>query len=436
MIRSRYTLYLEDYPRHGTHLLYNTLNQGMVEVDTEAKEVIEALPIQPDNPDSISALESLREMGFLVDDPSEDEASIEGYFGDITDKNDTVDATVMTTYACNFACTYCVEEGVKASLHMDDATARDSAKYILREAKRRKAKNLYLNMYGGEPLMNLMSLRIVAGEVQRGAAKAKMQYGMTMTSNGALLTPMVVDELVTYGLVGVKVTIDGDRKRHNIKRPYLDGRGSYDKIIENITYAVDKIGIDIGCNFDDENIESFPRLLEDLHERGIHEKIHRITFKPISETPHDREMVRSTAEIDCVYGDPDTAIRSIDLQARAIELGFPVAEGVGVNICGITLNSANFVIDPVGKLFKCCGFVGHDRFVVGDIWRGERSQAAPGELWKRCKNCVYVPLCGDSCMFGSFLRFGDEKRLNCQKDFVEYIVRENLKSNYRNDQTV
>jgi uncharacterized protein len=117
----------------------------------------------------------------------------------------------------------------------------------------------------------------------------------------------------------------------------------------------------------------------------------------------------------------------------ALEMGFPVDPGVGVNACGMTANSAVFTIDPKGRIFKCPAFVGHEQFSVGTIDTGEQTDTSQDsqELWERCRDCLYVPLCGEGCQFGSYLRFGDTSRLNCRKEFIEYMVRESLKLNYR-----
>ena len=439
MVRSRYTIYIDDYPETGQHLLFNTLTQGIVVVDDEARGAIDALPAKPRNagatssstPDAAEALGTLEDLGFLVADEAADAKNIERYFSDLGTGDDSVQATVLTTFACNFACPYCVEEGVKGAVHMDPETARRTAAFILEVAREKNAKSIFLTFYGGEPLMNMEAIRIVARSVRRGARKARLKYAMAMTTNGALLTPAVVDELVKLGLVGVKVTIDGDRDHHNARRPFKDGRGSYDRILANVSHAVRKIDVDVGCNFDEGNAGSFSAMLEDLRARGLAAKIHRITFKPISETPDDRNGVGPNAELDCVYSDPKTARTTVELREGATAMGLPTDAGVGVNICGITLQNAGFVVDPKGKLYKCAGFVGHEQFSVGSIQEGLRESETSADLWRRCQDCSYVPLCGDSCMFGSYVRFGDTDRLNCQKDFVEYVVRENLKVNHR-----
>jgi uncharacterized protein len=263
-----------------------------------------------------------------------------------------------------------------------------------------------------------------------------VEFGFGITTNGALLSPEVVDEFAALGLKGVKVTLDGYGAYHDSKRPFADGRGSFQRIVENVYHAVDKIDVDVGGNFDRENIGSFPRLLEHLEALGLAKKLHRVRFNPISETPQQRLAMADRAEMACVFGEISTATHLVELRRLAMERGFPVDPGVGVNACSMTANSAVFTVDPTGRIFKCPAFVGHVEFAAGSITSGETEGhrdgdgESTGQPWQRCSECPYVPLCGEGCQFGSYLRYGDTSRLNCRKDFIQYVVRENLKLNY------
>jgi uncharacterized protein len=430
MVLTRYSVSVPDFPSPGQHLLYNTLTQGIVVVDSGLRAALERLPELPAERQARAALKGLRRLGFLIRSQAQDREALERYFRDLRAEPSSVQATVLTTYACNFACTYCVEEGVKAPVHMSDVTAEAAAEYIVRRARERKARAVYVSLYGGEPLLNMRAVRIVLDGTRSRAEARRMEFGAAITTNGALLTPDVVDELVGLGVRGAKVTIDGDRARHDAKRPFKNGRGSFDLIMANLEYAVAQLELNVEGNFDDGNAASFPSLLDELRTRGLASRLNLVRFKPISAVPANRRHLRAHAELECVYSRPETARTVVSLRRAAVERGMPTDPGIGVNICGITLGGAHFTIDPTGELYQCPAFVGHREFSTGDIACGEiRTFHAP-ELWRRCSGCAYAPLCGDGCMYGAYMRYGDPQRLNCPKEYVEYVVRENLKAQY------
>jgi len=431
MIRSKYTLFVEDYPEPGKHLFFCTRTQAMVMVDEELKDALEGLPAFSGGKRTADALATLSGMGFLVQNKAEENTNIARYFDALKSNTARIDATVLTTYACNFACPYCVENGVKAAVHMDEKTAARTVAYISDQVQEHRAEKLFVSFYGGEPLLNLKALRIVAEGLKGYCGMHGLDFSFGITTNGALLTPELVEELLEYGLKGVKVTLDGFREFHDRKRPFANGKGSFDRIVENVYHAVEMIDVDVGGNFDQENIASFPLLLDHLKELGLEKKLHAVRFNPISETPQDRAGMPVSSELGCVYAEPSTAEHLVNLRRLALERGFPVDPGVGVNACSMTANSAVFTVDPKGLIFKCPALVGHSEFEAGTIFTGETGSGAAEELWERCRDCLYVPLCGEGCQFGSYLRYGDISRLNCRKEFIEYMVRENLKLNHQ-----
>jgi uncharacterized protein len=63
----------------------------------------------------------------------------------------------------------------------------------------------------------------------------------SITTNGVLLTKEVVDFLVEYN-IPVLLSLDGDKKTQDRERPLADGGSSFDKIILNLPYAIQKLG--------------------------------------------------------------------------------------------------------------------------------------------------------------------------------------------------
>src|SRR5439155_20002519 len=91
----------------------------------------------------------------------------------------------------------------------------------------------------------------------------------------------VVDRLIPYGLLGVKITLDGDREIHNESRPLRGGQGTFDRIVENIRRVAGMCKISIGGNFDERTADSFPALLDFLSEQDFADKLYNVRFKPV-----------------------------------------------------------------------------------------------------------------------------------------------------------
>ncbi len=428
---SRHTIFIHDFPDPGKYLSFNTRTQAQVVIDATLKQVLDSLPEDNHDDSTMKALSSLKEMGILIEDSTDEELIIEEWFHTIKTDSSKIDATVLTTYDCNFACTYCIEDGVKARIYMDENTARRAVSYIKERVNKDSPEKLLVNFYGGEPLLNLKAIRTVAGGLKQFASERKLPFSFSMTTNGALLAPRVVDELKDYGLKSVKITLDGTKELHNKKRPFKNSRGSFDILIRNILSAVDKIEVDIGGNFDEENIASLYDLLDYLADLGLAGKLRSVGFKPIFSTHRDREKVPHISDMGCVFFEPSVMESMINLKKALLSKGFKTNTGLGVNLCSMVMNASVFIIDPQGKLYRCPGFVGHEEFIIGDIDHPGDEDFSSQDLWKRCIDCAYVPLCGDGCLYAAYIRYGDIKQLNCQKNFMEFMVKEHLKLNYK-----
>ena len=429
MKRSLYTKYVDNYPKEGEHLLFNTLNHGLMTVDDSLRNSLENLD---KNGSTIPGKlrKELRSQGMIVKNERKERKQLETYFKEIKKTAESaLEVTILTTFACNFACVYCVEEGVISSIKMDEETADKTAEYIEKEARRLKVEAIYLSFYGGEPLMHIPPIRSISKRLRAFCEKKGLEFAFALTTNGALLKPGIVLELAELGLEGVKITIDGDREHHNAKRPYRDGRGSFDDIMKNVRFAVNYIAVDIGGNFDEENVGSFEALIHYLKDEGIAPLLHLVSFKPISQTPADRKKALPTAELECAYARDDTADSMIKLRKLLIDNGFSTDEGIGVNICGMTLNDTQFTVDPTGIIYKCPAFVGREEFSVGNLTDGVASTPKL-ELWRRCAGCENAALCGDGCMYGSYIQYGDPDKLNCRKTYIDTVASENLKLEY------
>jgi len=428
---SRYTIFVPHYPASGEYLAFNTLTGSMAVVNRKLKDAIKRLDSGEQVPEAHEYLCTLEELGILVADNTDEDLLIRHRFDELIFDRSSLDVMVLTTYACNFACIYCVEEGVKGDIRMDCATCESVVEWVARRLQGQNPQILRVSFYGGEPLMNIPAIELINEGLYEVANRAGIIYQSDIVTNGSLLTVDLVDRLSKYGLKGVKVTLDGDRAAHNRKRPFKDGRGSFDRIMGNIMGVAGRVGVMIGGNFDRENLEALPRLLDHLEDRGLKEKIAAIEFKPIIAT------VRSSPVRDggCTsLSDAGLPEQIVALKKEVLKRGFKATTGLGVNLCGMMQQDSSFIIDPTGKIYKCPALVGHEDFVIGDIHQGhfEPNPIEPllTEVWEQCIDCTYLPLCGGGCRYIAYLKYGDLNHVDCEREYFERTTHELLKIEY------
>lgn len=151
------------------------------------------------------------------------------------------------TQSCNLRCKYCLYSGEIPDFRphntsiMDFEVAKASIDYyfnLLRSPLRtKKYGRVFINLYGGEPLLNFGLLKKIVEYVKNQKLKEsplKEHLHFTITTNGLLLT----DEIVTYLVeneILLAVSLDGPEKEHDKNRVLSNGEGSFRKIWKNLT---------------------------------------------------------------------------------------------------------------------------------------------------------------------------------------------------------
>ncbi len=88
-----------------------------------------------------------------------------------------------------------------------------------------------------------------------------------------------------------------------------------------------------------------------------------------------------------------------------------------------------------GALYKYPGFIGMEEFKCGDIKEGVTDYTGSYNLgiWKNeeCTDCIYLPLCYGGCRYMTFLRDGNVKALDCQREYLDATLEEMIKQEIR-----
>lgn len=280
--------------------------------------------------------------------------------------------TIFTTTACNAACSYCFEKGMK-TLTMTDAIALDVAKYIAKTRRRTSAP--LLKWFGGEPLVNRQAIRIICGYLRENGVPFRSDF----SSNGDLFDGIpnktLTEEWQTHE---VQLTLD------DIGRGYETYKGlpagTYDRLKKTII-RLTAIGIHVTARIHyhpEDGPEPVRRVVDDLKDiQGIG-MYGRIIYKSESE-----EHYRKLLELE-------------DYMAAAGKFRFAFPRRGGGTHC-MADNPRAVCITPEGLLSPCEHYAYGE--VYGSIYTGATDREMLAE-WKarekhmcNCGSCPLYPSC-------------------------------------------
>lgn len=145
--------------------------------------------------------------------------------------------TFEITENCNLRCKYCVYNGSYRNWRklspraMSFATARKGLDYVFSLISGRKKKKFYLGFYGGEPLLNIKTIKKI---IEYGKKRMPgWHLGFNMTTNLTLLDEATLDFLEENDFL-LLVSLDGGRENHDAKRVFANDSGTFDTVLKNL----------------------------------------------------------------------------------------------------------------------------------------------------------------------------------------------------------
>lgn len=200
-------------------VLFNTLSGECFKISTGVEEIIDNnLPDQLNK----ELYDDFLKKGIIVDDQVEENR----YFSYIQNQtrfnNSVLSATVLLTWACNLACIYCYEGAGCRTTRMNKATADRFIGFMINQAKARNSKSMYINLFGGEPLLNIECGFYILDALKKFCAEKNIEFASGIITNGTLLTAEIVSQLINYNCQQIQITLDGMPDTHNARRKYKE----------------------------------------------------------------------------------------------------------------------------------------------------------------------------------------------------------------------
>lgn len=142
-----------------------------------------------------------------------------------------------STRNCNLRCKYCVyndnysNQRSVSPIDMSFEIARKSIDYVFSFIKDRKKKEFSFGFYGGEPFLNIRTIKKIVEYVKQQYDGWQLLFNMT--TNLTLLDNRILDFLVENNFI-LLVSLDGNRYNHDAKRISVNGKGTHDLVMKNL----------------------------------------------------------------------------------------------------------------------------------------------------------------------------------------------------------
>lgn len=331
---------------------------------------------------------------------------------------------------CNLRCKYCFAstgdfgEGRKL---MDLATGKAAIDFLLEKSGNRK--NLELDFFGGEPLMNFD----VVKEIVKYARSKEKEFGktfrFTITTNGLLLTDDKID-FINKEMSNVVLSIDGRKEVNDRMRVRVDGSGSYDTIVDKFKTLVSKRDRD-----------------KDYYVRGTYTK-YNLDFS--NDVLHLYDLGFDQVSVEPVMGDESEpyVITDADLDKINEEYDILVDKLSEIKENGGFCNFFHFMLDlnqgpcaikrlrgcgsgneyvavtPDGDIYPCHQFVGIEEFKMGNLHDKTfdmdiKNKFAKTHIYAKddCRDCWAKFYCSGGCNANNYLYEGDilkAHKLSCK----------------------
>jgi len=385
--------------------LYYIINPLSRQADLMDKKTAEKL--YNENRDNT---EELIKKGYLVDEKQEEAAYRKAYL-DFLDKRDEEEIQLfyVPTYACNFACTYCYQEGYEPlNVPQGKEAVKAFFKYIDNQfAGRRK----YVTIFGGEPLLPGENHKQIIETIIEEANVRDL--GLAFVTNGYTLMEYL--PLLKKGKIReVQITIDGIANIHDKRRPLKGGKGTFQTISEGVD-AVIKAGMPVNLRavMDKENMPFLPDLARYAKKQGwtdsglFKTQLGRNYELHFCQADQDRLYDRVSMYED-VYALTVKHPEILEFHKPAFSLSrflFEEGEMPEPLFDSCPGCKSEWAFDYTGRIYSCTATVGKEGETLGTFYPEVSLKTEIVEEWEErdvttipeCKDCNLKLACGGGC---------------------------------------
>lgn len=255
------------------------------------------------------------------------------------------------TKKCNMHCKYCLRDVSLSDISISEKSLIDICDFIKKYCQEHKIKDVTIQPWGGEPLIELSSI-VMLRKLLSGI-ETKVHF--SVETNALLLDENTI-KLLYDNRIGIGISIDGYRELHDAQRVHENGSGTHEIVEKNLLLAKklyeDRLGtITTITRLNASNIETILEYYaKELKLKNVKfNYVHESMFTECSDLCLSKEQIA------------ETEFRLLNKLVELNENGYNISE------YNISVKLKNLLLKKYSDICHSCGCSGGKKMIVFDM---------------------------------------------------------------------
>ena len=315
---------------------------------------------------------------------------------------------------CNLACRYCFAgegeyKGDRSLMSLE--VGKKALDFLVANSGNRR--NLEVDFFGGEPLMNFDVVKELVAYGRELEKTHDKHFRFTLTTNGVLLRDDVI-EFANKEMDNIVLSIDGRKEVHDHMRPFKNGKGSYDFILDKFKKVAESRNQQkyyVRGTFTHYNLDFVKDVLS-LADEGFEQ----ISVEPVVAGPEEPYAIREEDIPEICEGYDELAKEMLKRKKEGRGFNFfhymiDLSGGPCVykRLSGCGSGTEYLAVTPWGDLYPCHQFVGEEEFCLGNVDDGivntemrDTFKLCNVYAKEECRNCFAKFYCSGGCAANAY----------------------------------